>query len=114
MHEVSLAREILGAVLERVGDQPVRVREVRGWLAQDEVIALDSLQLHFDRLADGTPAAGARLALEVEHVAARCLDCGQRYLPDHHLTICDACGSTRGELLGRTGLGVTAIEVTGG
>lgn len=114
MHEVSLARELLSVVLGKVGDPPARVRAIRGWLAQDEVISLESLQWHFDRLAAGTPAAGARLALEVTHVGARCLDCGHTWLPEHHLTICDRCGSVRGELLGRTGLGVDAIEVVDG
>lgn len=111
MHEASLARELVSAVLGAVGDRPLRVRRVRGWLAQDEVIALDSLRLHFERLAEGTAAAGASLDLDVEHVRARCRDCGHVWAPEHHLTLCEACGSVEGELLGRTGLGITDLEV---
>ena len=111
MHESALGKGILRAVLDRVGDQPVRVRTVRGWLAEDEALDPVAIQLHFDAAATGTPAEGARLELQITHVQARCTACGSRYLPEHHLTLCPECGSVDGELLGRTGLGVEAIDV---
>ena len=61
--------------------------------------------------SEGTAAAGASLDLDVEHVRARCRDCGHVWAPEHHLTLCEACGSVEGELLGRTGLGITDLEV---
>ena len=107
MHEASLARQILTAVLEAAPGE--RVSVVRGWLAETETLRPDSLQLHFDAAAAGTPAEGARLELRLVHVGARCLGCAHEYLPEHHLTICPSCGSTEGELLGETGLGVDQV-----
>ena len=111
MHEASLARGILAAVLERVGSQPIRVVRVHGWLAETEALDATSIQLHFDAAAEGTAADGAELALRLTHVEARCLACDTRYPPEHHLTLCPACGSVDGELLGETGLGVDRIDV---
>jgi len=110
MHEASLGRGIVAAVMERVSDGD-RVTEVRGWLAESEALDPVAIQLHFDAAARGTAAEGARLALEITHVKARCHACGATYLPEHHLTLCPECGSTDGELLGKTGLGVTELLV---
>ncbi|TNE86451.1 MAG: hydrogenase maturation nickel metallochaperone HypA [Deltaproteobacteria bacterium] len=111
MHESSLGRNILEAVLGRVGAESVKVRTVRGWLAESEALDPVAIQMHFDRAAAGTAAEGARLDLAITHVRARCADCGQEYLPEHHLTLCTHCGSLDGELLGKTGLGIDAIDV---
>ena len=93
MHEASLARGILQAVLAEVPPGH-RVRAVRGWAAETESLSADSLGLHFTGMAMGTPAEGAELKLELTHVAARCSGCGHEYLPEHLLTLCPACGST--------------------
>ena len=114
MHESSLGRNILDAVLARVGAERVRVRTVRGWLAESESLNPQAIQMHFDAAAAGTPAEGARLELTITHVRARCGDCGAEYLPEHHLTLCTRCGSLDGELLGQTGLGIDAIDVQDG
>ena len=110
MHEASLAHGILRAVLDRVepGDQ---VQEIRGWLAETEALDAGSIAMHFRGLARGTPAAAAKLALELVHVPARCRACGRVYPPDHHLTLGPDCGSTEGELLGETGLKITEMDV---
>lgn len=112
MHEASLARQIVAAVVERVRDAaPCRVRVVRGWVAETEALSRESLALHFAAQARGTAADGARLELRIERVAARCRACASTYTPDHHLLLCPQCGGTEAELLGRVGLGVDAIEV---
>jgi hydrogenase nickel incorporation protein HypA/HybF len=111
VHESSLARRILEAVLARARDAGVeRVRVVRGHLAETEALSLESLQLHFEALSQGTPAEGARLELWLVHVEARCHGCGQSYAPEHHLLLCPRCGSTDGTLLGRTGLWIESLE----
>jgi hydrogenase nickel incorporation protein HypA/HybF len=112
MHESSLARRILDAVLERAGDAGAqRVRAVRGWIAETEALSPESLDFHFSAHARGTAAEGARLDLRLVHVEARCRSCGATYAPEHHLLLCPACGSTDGEELGETGLGIEALEV---
>ena len=113
MHEASLARGILAAILDQVGPGE-RVRVVRGWLAQTEVLDPLSIRMHFLGMARGTVAEGAALELKLTHVAARCLDCATEYLPEHHLTLCPACGSTEAELIGEVGLGIDEIDVAPG
>lgn len=112
MHESSLARQILNAVLERAeAEHASRVHAVRGWVAETETLSPESLSFHFAAHARGTRAEGARLELRLIHVEARCHACGETYAPEHHVLLCPACGGTDGELLGRTGLGIDTVEV---
>jgi hydrogenase nickel incorporation protein HypA/HybF len=112
MHEASLARRLLAAVLERAAAAgAARVRTVTGWVAEVEALSPESLAFHFAAHAPGTAAEGARLELRLIRVEARCRGCGRTYAPDHHLMVCPGCGSTEGELLGRTGVGLDALEV---
>lgn len=112
MHESALARQILDTVLERaVREQAVRIRAVRGWVAETESLSPESLAFHFAAHARGTPADGAHLDLQLVRVKARCRTCECTYVPDHHLLLCPSCGSTDGNLLGRTGIGVETLEV---
>jgi hydrogenase nickel incorporation protein HypA/HybF len=112
MHESSLARQMLEAVLQRAADNgATRVHVVKGWVAETESLSRESLSLHFAAHARGTSAEGARLELEVIHVEARCRACGRLYAPEHHLLLCPVCGSMDGEQVGQTGLAVTSMEV---
>jgi hydrogenase nickel incorporation protein HypA/HybF len=112
MHEAALARQILDTVLRRVSEErATRVLVVRGWVAETEAISPASVAFHFAAHARGTPAEGARLALRVVQVDARCGSCARTYTPEHHVLMCPACGSTDAELLAPTGLGIESLEV---
>jgi hydrogenase nickel incorporation protein HypA/HybF len=112
MHESSLARQIVEMALAHAAESGARrVRRVDGWVAETERLSPESVRLHFERLAEGTPAARAALNLRVVHVAVRCDGCSQEYPPEHHLLICPHCGHVGGQLLGRTGVGLEAVEV---
>lgn len=112
MHESTLARQILEAVLARAAGQTAgKVRVVRGWIAETESLSARSLDFHFSAHARGTPAEGAALELRLIHVEARCRACGAKYAPEHHLLLCPSCGSTDGEELGPTGMGIETVEV---
>jgi hydrogenase nickel incorporation protein HypA/HybF len=112
MHETGLARQLLTAVLAHAAEVgATRVRSAHGWIAETETLSAESLAFHFAAHARGTLAEGARLELRLLHVEARCHACGRTYAPEHHLLLCVGCGSTDGELLGRTGLGLDTVEV---
>ena len=112
MHEASLARQILAVVVARAtAAGATRVRVVRGWVRESEALSRASLDAHFAAHAGGTIAQDARLELAVERLEARCGACGGVYAPEHHVLLCPACGSGEATLLGRTGLGVDALEV---
>ncbi|MCK6590732.1 MAG: hydrogenase maturation nickel metallochaperone HypA [Polyangiaceae bacterium] len=111
MHETSIAKQILDAVLEKAeGAGAKRVARVRGWVAESESLSPSSIALHFEAHARGTPAEGASLELELKHLSARC-SCGVVYKPEHHILLCPKCSGTDGELLGTPGLGVDSIEI---
>jgi hydrogenase nickel incorporation protein HypA/HybF len=112
MHESSLAKQIVEMALARAAESGARsVRRVDGWVAETERLSPESLRLHFARHAAGTAAEQAALNLRLVHVGARCDGCGQEYPPEHHLLVCPHCGHVGGKLLGRTGLGIEALEV---
>lgn len=112
MHEAHLARDILGAILSRLPPgEALRIQRVYGTVAETESLSAQSLGLHFAAVARGGPAEGADLELKLVHVEARCNACGGVYAPEHHLTLCPACGSTDGTVLGQTGLFIDRIDV---
>ncbi len=111
MHETSIAKQILAAVLARVGGRASRIRVVHGWVAESESLSPESLAFHFSAHATGTPAEGARLERRLTRVEARCQTCGATYRPEYHLLVCPDCGSVDGTLLGRTGLGIDTVEI---
>ncbi len=112
MHETALAKDILAEVLRQAEARGAnKILRVHGWIAETEALQPDSLSFHFAAHARDTIAEGASLQLKLTHVQARCLDCGETYLPEHHLTLCPSCGSTEGQLLGDTGLGIDKIDV---
>jgi Zn finger protein HypA/HybF involved in hydrogenase expression len=109
MHETTLAKRLLQATIAIARDR--RVVAVRGWIAESEPLDRASIEAHFSATAAGTVAEGARLELRLDHVAARCAECGAIYLPTGHLTLCTQCGCPDAELTGRTGAGIDALEV---
>lgn len=112
MHESSLGKAVLEAVLERAeAERASRVRKVSGWIAETEHLDPSAIAFHFRCHASGTIAEGAELALRLHWVEAECLSCHAHYKPDHHLLLCPECGSTEGKELGETGLGLDSIEV---
>jgi hydrogenase nickel incorporation protein HypA/HybF len=112
MHESSLGRDVLRAVLERAAEVGAsRVRVVRGCISETEWLDPEAIAFHFAAFARGTAAEGARLELATRWVEADCMGCGKRYKPDHHVQLCPHCGSTDAELLGETGLRIDTIEV---
>ena len=116
MHESALAKQILGAVLDRIGSQPgLRVLQIHARVIDCEALSADRLALHFASHARGTSAEGARLDLEVIRVSARCARCRGVYAPELYVLLCPDCGSTEGECLVEPGICVdTAIVEEGG
>jgi len=112
MHETSLARRLLGAVLEHAErNGAARVVAVKGFVAETETLSRASLSFHFAALARGTIADGAALELRLTHVEARCRTCGAVYAPEHHILLCPCCGASDSELLSPTGLGLDTVEI---
>ena len=113
MHEASLARQILSAVLAEAQQTGTgKVTRVSGWIAETERLSTESLRMHFRAASAGGPAGDAELDLEVIAVEARCAQCGSVFEPDHHVVLCPECGSTDATLSHPTGFAIETIEVS--
>jgi len=112
MHESSLGRDIVRAVVEKAEDAGAKqVRLVRGFVAETEWLNPDAIVFHFTAHARGTIAEGARLELTTSWLEADCTHCGKRYKPDHHVLLCPHCGSSDAKVLGEPGLRIESIDV---
>lgn len=112
MHESALARGLLEAVLQLAQERGARrVRRVVGELAETEHLHADAIGFHFAAHARGTAAEDAALELALTHLEARCRTCATSYRPEHHLTLCPACGSTDADVMGTPGLRIDSLDV---
>lgn len=112
MHESSLGKQVLDAILAKAAEAgAVRVRRVRGWIAETEHLDPDAIAFHFAAHARGTLAEGAALELELCCIEARCEGCGRCYAPDHHILLCPDCGGMEAELLGEPGIGIETMDI---
>ena len=111
-HELSIAKNILDGVLQEAQRHNVkRITGVHLNLGALKDISPDALQLHFQCLAEGTPAEGA--TLRVNHIpgSARCTACGHEFPIEHMLATCPKCESPRIEVLSGLELSVDALDV---
>ena len=93
MHELSLANGIIGIVkaeAEKSGFQ--RVLEISLKVGEYSGIVPRCLEEFFPIAAEGTPAQGAALRIEVLPARFRCFDCGFEGRPDRERACCPACG----------------------
>jgi hydrogenase nickel incorporation protein HypA/HybF len=114
MHEFSLCRGIVGAVLQELEglDPPalrlVRVRLEVGRLHQ---IIPDYLQSAWGILTRETAAEGGEMELVVVPIGGGCRDCGWAGEIEPPIFLCPACGSAEVEVSGGDELRLTGMEV---
>jgi hydrogenase nickel incorporation protein HypA/HybF len=109
MHELSIADAIVRIACVHARGHRIAAVEVKvGHLRQ---VVPSALELAFALVAEGTPADGAELALEVVPAAGHCRACGaESDLPAFPLT-CAACGSLDVEVIRGEELLVDALEL---
>jgi hydrogenase nickel incorporation protein HypA/HybF len=92
MHELSIARSIVGIVDEAAKGR--RVRRVVLEIGQLSGVLPEAISFCFDVVAEGTAAQGA--VLDIRHIEGRasCIDCGAEFTTPSLLTPC-ACGGRR-------------------
>lgn len=93
MHEYGLAREMIRLATKAAAEVGARrvtsIKLVVGDLAS---VVDESIQLYFDVLAEGTPAAGAGLVFERVPAEIICRDCSHVYQLAGRQWRCPACG----------------------
>jgi hydrogenase nickel incorporation protein HypA/HybF len=109
MHELSIADALVRIACDHARGRRILAVEVKvGHLRQ---VVPDSLAFAFGLVAEGTPAEGAELVLDVVAAAGVCAACGaESELPRFPLA-CARCGSLDLELIRGEELLVDALEL---
>lgn len=111
MHEVSVARDLLGSIERALGTQHARVLRVDITVGSATGIVVDSLRFAFGIAAEGTRAQGAELAIELEPARSRCMTCGILFEFEAMIGNCPVCGRLGGALVSGNEMMLRAIEV---
>jgi hydrogenase nickel incorporation protein HypA/HybF len=113
MHEGDFTQQIVEAILEELKKFPEsHPRAVHVQVGQIFHLQPESVHTHFRIFTKGTPLADAVLELEDVEVTILCQNCGQRSgVDDHHLLICEGCGSTAVEIVEGNAVIVQSIEL---
>ncbi|SNQ52156.1 Hydrogenase nickel incorporation protein hypA [Frankia canadensis] len=114
MHELAVTQSVVDAILDRTGEAEVRV--VRLVVGRLSGVVADSVRFCFDLVAEGTPLAGAVLAIDEPAGRARCRRCGAGFDTDDPLPLC-ACGCADIAVTGGDDLriaSVSMVPVSGG
>lgn len=111
MHEVAIARALLGVASRHLPPGEAAVRGVRVAVGEATGIVPDALELAFQALATDTRFAAARLIVDRVPGRSRCSLCGTEYTFAGLLGQCPACGALGGELLGGGELELRGFEV---
>ena len=101
MHELSIARGIIGVVEQARREQGFgRVLEIRLKIGEYAGLVPDCLQEFFPIAARGTAAEGAALVIETVPARFRCADCGYEGTVERRRACCPRCAGTSIRLLG--------------
>ena len=113
MHEVSLARAIIGIVREHLdGSDPEDVRRVTVRIGRSAGVVPESLRFAFQALTAEDPLRHAALAIDEIPYRIHCLTCGTDSENSDGIGICAGCGGSDVEILSGTELEVTSMEVS--
>lgn len=100
MHEMSIAVALVDRLTRLAAEQhAVRIVDVEVECGILQQIVPDALLLAFEAASADTPAAGAKLKIVEEGLAAHCRNCGQHFeasLDDYR---CPQCGRADAELI---------------
>ena len=108
MHELSITRSVVDAVLQRLPD--TRIAEVRLEIGKLSGIVPDSVRFCFDLVVAGTLLEGARLDSDEPGGRAHCAECDAEFDIDDPILLCP-CGSANGEVLAGKQLRIRSVEV---
>lgn len=109
MHELSIAEAIVAVAEEHAGGRRVVKVEVKiGHLRQ---VVPSALAFAFELVAEGTPVAGAELAIEDVPAHVACRGCGVESVVSEFPFACGGCGGFDVEVQSGDELLVDALEL---
>jgi hydrogenase nickel incorporation protein HypA/HybF len=113
MHELSIANSIVEIVAEHARQQGGgRVMGVTLRIGRLSCVHEDALRYSFDLVTEGTPLAGASLAVIEVPVRIWCGRCNAEFeLPGIQRFACPACGHLSGDLRAGRELDIETIQI---
>jgi hydrogenase nickel incorporation protein HypA/HybF len=113
MHELSIAASIVESVTEAASAHPgARVKEVRLRVGALASVVEDSLKFCWELATEGTPLAGATLAIDMLPVIVHCDACGiDAEIEGVQSFRCPKCGELAGDLRQGRELEIESIEL---
>ena len=112
MHELAIMDSALNQILDqaqRAGAS--RVHCVRLRIGALSGVVPEALTFAFEALVPGTPAAGARLAIEEVPARFWCADCAREFQSDDLFAECPACHRPSGDLRAGRELELASMEI---
>lgn len=112
MHEISVARNILNIVGERVPEEDLRsVRRINIRVGIGSGVLPSSLEFSFRAIASQTPLASASLTIEHVPFTIHCRTCGLLSTVDPFVTLCPKCFGVSTDIRSGMELQVVSIEL---
>ncbi|MDO9709323.1 hydrogenase maturation nickel metallochaperone HypA [Paracraurococcus lichenis] len=112
MHETALAAGVIDIVRDALRERPAeRVAVVRLSIGGLSHVEPRALEFCFDAAARGTPAEGARLAIDRPPGRAHCLTCDREVGLASRADACPGCGGHRLLVTGGEEMRVTELEL---
>lgn len=114
MHEFSLCRGIVSAVVEEMGrldPSPARLVRVRVEMGRLHQVIPEYLGSAWELLTRETVAEGGEMELVVLPIVGECRDCAWTGEIEPPIFLCPACGSSEVEVSGGDELRLTGMEV---
>lgn len=113
MHELGIAQQLLETTLDAARREgAARVDVVRVRIGALSGVVEEALRFAFESLIDGTPAAGARLEVELVPVRCYCGRCDAEFAAAPLDYVCPGCGEPSGEVRSGRELNLVSIEVS--
>lgn len=108
MHEFAITRSLLNeALAEGTRQGASRVTRIKLLIGEKSSVVPECVQFYFDRMKEGTLAAGAVLEFHRTPLQIRCPKCGKTFSSIEEMCSCNAGG----EITGGDELVIESIEI---
>lgn len=112
MHELSIALSLLNLALKYASRADAqRITDLYLVIGDLSSVVDDSLQFHWDIIAENTPAQGARLHFDRRSTLLQCTSCDREFAPQNGYFGCPECSSLQVRIIQGDEFRLEAIEV---
>lgn len=113
MHEISIARSILGIITGEMKRRSFkRLKSVSVRVGELTAVDPEALRFTFDACTKGTWLKGAELLIEEVPLMGRCRGCGREFRAEGFRSVCAFCGGDSTERISGDELEVVSMEAS--